>query len=342
MELVATDVGGDAAKRRRVELVPALEQELYQISALRRKSGLLSPTMCLSGHGGAVYTIDFSPDGRCLATGANDKQIFLWDVYGECPNHTVLSGHTSAILEIHYSADGSQLYSCSADKSCAVWDVEAGKRLKKLNGHTAIVNSCAPSKRGPSLLCSGGDDGTVKVWDLRARRCVHTFEHSYQVLAVSFDATGERVFAGTLDDNIMVFDMKQREHTLTLEGHTDSITGIDVSNDGNFLLSNGMDNTVRLWDVRPFCQGLRCLHAFQGPSHNAEKALHRVRWSADDRFFTAGSADRQVYVVDVQARAITHRLPGHHGAVHEVRMHPKEPIVASVSSDKRIYMGELD
>jgi hypothetical protein len=40
---------------------------------------------------------------------------------------------------------------------------------------------------------------------------VHTFEHSYQILSVAFDGSGERIFAGTLDDGIMVFDLKERE-----------------------------------------------------------------------------------------------------------------------------------
>jgi Prp8 binding protein len=344
MQLVATESGADdhAAKRRRVELVPALEKELYPISSLRRKSGLLGPTMLIKGHASAVYCVDFSPDGRIMASGSNDKNIFIWNVYGECENTAVLAGHSSAVLELHFSADGEQLYTCSADKSCAVWAVEMGKRLKKLNGHTAIVNSAAPSRKGPPLLVSGGDDGTVKMWDLRARRCVHTFEHSYQILSVSFDGTGERIFAGTLDDGIMVFDLKEREHVLTLEGHTDSITGIDVSHDGNFLLSNSMDNSVRLWDIRPFCAGHRQLYQFKGPTHDAEKALHRVRFSPDDRFFTCGSADRQVYIFDTQGRQMLYRLPGHRGMVHEAVLHPKEPIVASASQDRTIFLGELD
>ena len=56
---------------------------------------------------------------------------------------------------------------------------------------------------------------------------------------------------------------------------------------------------------------------------------------------TAGSADRMVYVWNASTRQIEYKLPGHSGSVNDAVFHPKEPIVASGSSDKQIYLGEL-
>ena len=39
-----------------------------------------------------------------------------------------------------------------------------------------------------------------------------------------------------------------------MKGHKETITGLSLSPDGNYLLSNSMDNTVRIWDVKPFCR----------------------------------------------------------------------------------------
>lgn len=36
------------------------------------------------------------------------------------------------------------------------------------------------------------------------------------------------------------------------------------------------------------------------------------------------------------------QLPGHKGSVNEAVFHPKEPIIGSASSDKNIYLGEID
>jgi Prp8 binding protein len=37
-----------------------------------------------------------------------------------------------------------------------------------------------------------------------------------------------------------------------------------------------------------------------------------------------------------------YRLPGHSGCVNDVAFHPTEPIVASASNDKTIFLGEIE
>lgn len=49
-----------------------------------------------------------------------------------------------------------------------------------------------------------------------------------------------------------------------------------------------------------------------------------------------------VNVWEVATRKLLYKLPGHMGSVNDVDFHPREPIVASGSSDQRIYLGELN
>ncbi|XP_026193699.1 U5 small nuclear ribonucleoprotein 40 kDa protein [Cyclospora cayetanensis] len=204
------------------------------------------------------------------------------------------------------------------------------------------------------LLASGGDDGTSRVWDLRTRKCVLKAQHHYQILSVALDGVGCRVFAGSLDNTIREYDLRggMREASV-LEGHQDSITGLDVHPEGTHLLSNGMDHSVRLWDIQPFLAGQKRQKAvLRGALHNFEKQLLRVHFSCDGCYAVAGSSDRNVCIWDLETippkeqggdstRNLVYRLPGHTGSVNDASLHPLEPIVASVSSDKTCLMGEL-
>lgn len=56
----------------------------------------------------------------------------------------------------------------------------------------------------------------------------------------------------------------------------------------------------------------------------------------------SGSADRHVYIWDTTSRRILYKLPGHNGSVNDVDFSSKEPIIVSASSDKTLYLGEIE
>lgn len=303
--------------------------------------------MLLTGHQGAIYSGKFSGDGQLLASGSHDKLILLWKVYGECENWGVLKGHSGAILDLVWSQDSLQLYSASADKTGAVWDVESAQRIKRLRDHTSYVNSICAA-RNSSLIVTGSDDNTAMVSDLRVRDAQHVLENEYQVLAVSFSADATQVFTGGIENDIKAWDLRTGKVLYTLTGHHDSVTGMELSPDGSYLLSYAMDHSVKIWDVRPFAptpahpnHNPRLVNNYEGAQHDLQKNLLKCCWSPDGSKIAAGSGDRLVYVWDVATRRILFRLPGHGGCVNEVDFHPKEPVILSVSDDKKIYLGEL-
>ncbi|KAG1679086.1 U5 small nuclear ribonucleoprotein [Nymphon striatum] len=310
-------------KRPRNEMV-AVDANLKVMSAgPSRTSELESPIMLLTGHQSEIFCLKFHPEGGYIASAGFDRQIYLWNVYGECENFAALSGHTGAVMDLKFSTDGSTIYTASTDKTVALWDAETGCRIKKLKGHTSFVNSCDTARRGPQLVCSGGDDCTIKVWDPRKRGSIQTFQNTYQVTAVSFNDTSEQILSGGIDNVIKVWDIRKAGVLYAMKGHIDTVTGLSLSPDGSYVLSAAMDNSLRIWDVRPF--------------------------APQDRFgllmeakLPAGSADRFVYIWDTTTRRIMYKLPGHNGSINEVAFHPNEPIVASCSSDRQIYLGEIE
>ncbi|CAM9182956.1 unnamed protein product [Ectocarpus sp. 13 AM-2016] len=329
---------GGQEKRLRVETQAALA--IVEKQNIARSSTLLAPTMLLTGHQAAVYTLKFDPTGLQLASAGADRAIFLWDTRGECANYNVLRGHKNAILELHWSPNSPTIITASADKTLGYWDANAGKRKKTFKGHTGVVNSCSISRTG-NLVASASDDGFVKLWDPRVRRSVAEFMNQYQVTAVCLSRDDQQVMSGGIDNEIKVFDVRKLDIAYTMTGHTDTVTGLALSPDGNHLLSNSMDNSVIMWDVRPFVNQNRLEKTFHGIKHGGEKNLLKCAWSPDGKMVSAGSSDQAVHIWDEPSTQELYFLPGHTGSVNEMTFHPTESIIGSCGSDKNIYLGEI-
>uniref|UniRef100_A0A915LBB8 Uncharacterized protein n=1 Tax=Meloidogyne javanica TaxID=6303 RepID=A0A915LBB8_MELJA len=282
-------------KRPRLDegaLVP-VEGTRKEENGQQRPSSLQSPIMLLTGHEGEIFGARFSHDGNILASVGFDMKIFLWN------------------------ARGDYLYTCSTDKTVRVWDMETGVCVRRFRSHSDFVNGCHPARRGPDIVCSGSDDGTIQVHDLRKRKPAIIFENinKYQVTTVTFNDTAE-----------LVWDIRKNSLLHSMHGHSDTVTGLCLSPDGSFVLSNAMDCTARIWDIRPYSTSQRCVKTLSGHQHNFEKNLLRCAWSPDSHRVSCGSSDRFVYVWDVGSRNIAYKLPGHQGSVNAVDFHPTEPI----------------
>lgn len=103
-----------------------------------------------------------------------------------------------------------------------------------------------------------------------------------------------------------------------------------------------MDNYIRSWDIRPYDMQDRCKKIISGYFNNLEGLLIKSNWSNDGGLIGSGSSDRFVYIWDSLSRDIKYRLPGHTGITTDMDFHPYEPIIVSCSTDKQIFLGEIE
>lgn len=311
---------------------------------VKRTSNLLAPIMLLEGHEGEIYTGKFARDGKTFVSAGFDRHIMYWDVFGECLNyHQIPHAHKGAILDLHFGQEGEHIFTSSSDNTVGMFNFATGQRMKRMKGHHGIVNACHPARRGEPLIASASDDCTIKLWDTRRKGHIDSLKCRYQMTAVTFNDTSDQIICGGIDNIVKIYDRRTKKVIQEMKGHNDTITALSLSNCGSYVLSNAMDNTLRIWDVRPFVTKDRMVKMFMGHKHNFEMNLLKCAWSPDDTKISAGSADRYVYVWDVNSRSLQYKLPGHMGSVNDVQFFPKtnEPIVASVASDKAIYLGEI-
>lgn len=117
------------------------------------------------------------------------------------------------IFSIRFSGDGRELVAGTSSESILVHDIESRQTILEINGHEDEVNAvCFADKSSSNIIFSGSDDNLVKIWDRRSM--------------------GDSREAGAF------------------VGHTEGVTYIDSNGDGRYCLSNGKDQTMKLWDLR--------------------------------------------------------------------------------------------
>lgn len=116
-------------------------------------------------------------------------------------------------MSVRFSGDGSELLVGAKDTCCYLYDLNVGRPVLRLEGHEDEVNAvCYGDKNSPHIIYSGSDDATIKIWDRRS---------------IS-DGRPLGVFTG----------------------HLEGVTFVHSKGDGRYVLSNGKDQRMKLWDLR--------------------------------------------------------------------------------------------
>ncbi|KAM9591751.1 LOW QUALITY PROTEIN: glutamate-rich WD repeat-containing protein 1 [Morphnus guianensis] len=186
---------------------------------LLRDQGALPPLFTFGGHMAEGFAIDWSPTvlGRLLS-GDCGGGVHLWhprEGGGWAVDQRPLVGHSRSVEDLQWSPSEPPVFcSCSADASLRVWDVRAPPhracQLTVPAAHAGDVNVLSWSRRDPALL-SGGDDGALRLWDLRRLQTgssVATFkQHGGPITSVEWHPTESGVLAAAEDDVVSQWDL---------------------------------------------------------------------------------------------------------------------------------------
>ena len=119
----------------------------------------------------------------------------------------------------------------------------------------------------------------------------------------------------------------------TLTGHSNTVSSVSFSPDGQVLASGSVDETIKLWDVG----SRREIATLKGHSG----LVYSVSFSPDGQVLASGSDDHTIKLWDVGSRREIATLKGHRYDVYSVSFSPDGQVLASGGSAKTIKLWDV-
>jgi WD40 repeat protein/serine/threonine protein kinase len=204
-----------------------------------------------------VTTLQFSPDGKTLASGAGftETVIRLRDATTGL-EFSQLQGHRGYVHSLVFWPDGRSLASASSDQTICLWDLSDPRQVpppRILRGHKREVWRLALLPYQTTLV-SGSLDGMVNLWDTtRSPRL-----GAHIVMPATFNKTARWWSFAPDSASILSLDTEGRvvqwyasdfqEHKTVLEAGSRTCNVL-ISSDGLKLFAGSTDGTITVWDL---------------------------------------------------------------------------------------------
>ncbi|EEF37615.1 LEC14B protein, putative [Ricinus communis] len=303
-----------------------------------------------------AYVSQFSSDGSLFVAGFQGSHIRIYNVdRGWKVQKNILAKslrwtvtdtslspdqrhlvYTSMSPIVHIVDVGSAAMESLKNITSKIHSVESSSFELQLIVILSDVNTVCFADESGHLIYSGSDDNLCKVWD---RRC--------------FIARGKP--AGVL------------------VGHLEGITFLDSRGDGRYLISNGKDQTIKLWDIRKMASNATCNAGLRNyewdyrwmdyppqakdlkhpgdqsvatySGHSVLRTLIRCyfspTYSTGQKYIYTGSHDSCVYIYDLVTGAQVGVLKHHKSPVRDCSWHPDYPMLISSSWDGDVVKWEF-
>ncbi len=221
---------------------------------LRRKESIGNSVQELHGdfsnldsHNGFVYTVQFSPDGKILASGGADRKIKLWNTDTGKIIYT-LDGHQDVVTAIQFMPNGKILIGAGADRTIRFWDLEHKQLLKTIEAHEQKIHALAISQDG-KIIISSSSDRSVQIRQLGTTTHHILQGHQAAVLTVAISPDRKTIASGSIDGMVNLWDADTQQLIASFQAHQSAVKSIVFKPVGNTFISASWDRTIKVWQL---------------------------------------------------------------------------------------------
>ncbi len=287
------------------------------------------------GHRGSITSVQFSPDGLYLASGAvNDYLIRLWNVETGAMVRT-FDGHswTSSINSVKFSPDGRFLISGSSDKTVKLWDIGSGTLVRSIEGFPQVVTSVAVTPDGKYAVM--GSDSSLRMLDMQKGTVFPLLKRgNAEETNASFFSPDNRYITSKqcgLPGSETLKAVWDIQSGMVVRAYQSSKQGV-WSADGRYCITE-KDKKLVLWDDRRNAEicSLDTPGAF----------LRSAAFSADGKLLAIGKHGNTIALWNTENGAFIGMLKGHTDEIIRTVFSFDRKFLASLSSDATIRVWDV-
>jgi WD40 repeat protein len=285
-------------------------------------------------HDDGVLSVDFSPNGRYLATGSRDGTARVWNVAGGlllATFHHPAGSRSNFVQLVSFSPDSSRLLTVGGDRFARVYDLTSRDLAMSVN-NTVLINSARFSHDG-TLIATAGADLFVRIWNASTGQLRYVLRGTGRVNDLTFSPDDALLAtAGGNDTIARVWNLAERSSSAIITAHKSGIESVAFNPDGGSVVTTGRDgNAYVAASEGGFTQASLLGH--QGPVNSAA-------YSPDGQTIVTGSDDGSARLWDARVDRSgptpvgIPRLIGAHGlAVNAVAFSPDGRRLLSAGDD---------
>ena len=279
-----------------------------------------------------------SPDGQRIATALWDNRILMSD--SEYNKLVYSKGHSEFACTLSFNADGTRLASTSTDRTVRLWDTLTGREILVLDKPYPFNRNISFDRSGKKLI-TGNNNTRLRVFDATPfasqrsiKPSVTLHGHTTFVGNVNYSPDGSRLLSTSPDSGVYIWDIPSGQKSI-LPG-IDMISGsAQFSTKGEWITAVGVQQgsfVVKVWDATyPYAERF---------SHEQQRELAAVTFSADSRFVIFGGDEGVLYVYDWKKRVKIGELDQQHLFVSGITASPDERYLASTGLDGSVTLWD--